>query len=76
MGYLDHYVIYKHPADYPDHYVVRAWRIETGREPLAGFVKLADTLEEARQLVPIERLGLVRIERSPEDDPVIQETWL
>lgn len=77
MAYLDHWVIYDHPADYPDHFVVRAWRIETGRDPLPGHTAhLADTLEEARELVPIQRLGLVRLERSPDDDATIVETWI
>ena len=36
-------------------------------------VGFADTLEDARYLIP---LGRTRIDRSPEDDPVIVESWI
>jgi hypothetical protein len=44
-------VIYEHPSDFPEHYVVRFWRIgarglETHRAAL-----LAETAEEARAFV-------------------------
>lgn len=76
MSYFDIWVVYDHPADYPDRWVVRAHRIETDREVRLGRALLADTLEEARQLIPIERFGLVRMDPSPDDDPVIAETWV
>lgn len=75
MGYLDTWTIYDHPSDYPDHWVVRPFRSEDGRVR-PGMAKLADTLEEARALVPIDRFGLHRMEPSPGDDPVIAETWI
>jgi hypothetical protein len=48
---LNIWTIYDHPKDYPEHFVVRRWKIETG-QAVAGECKLADTLEEARKLVP------------------------
>lgn len=77
MGYLDTWTIYDHPTDFPEHWVVRAWRVEAGREPRPGHTALlAETLEEARSLVPIERLRLHRMEPDPHDDPTIAETWI
>lgn len=63
------WTIYKHPLDHPDKYVVRGW-IDGTPDRTAH---VADTLDEARDLVPA---GLTRFPRNPEDDPVIVETWL
>lgn len=62
------WVIYKHPADYPDHYVARPWQ---GNTP-ADTVFKSVTLEGIRDMIP---RGLYRQNRSPGDDPVIVETW-
>lgn len=67
---LPMWTIYDHPSDYPRHYVVRATIV--GRSVPSERVQLADTLEEARALVPD---GLFCLARSPGDDPVIVETW-
>ena len=68
------YVIYDHPSDYPDHYVVREWRVPPG-----GPVQvnqdcwLAGSLELAREFVPG---GHCNIGRQEEDDPKIAEVWI
>jgi hypothetical protein len=69
---LNIWTIYDHPKDYPEHFVVRRWKIETG-QAVAGECKLADTLEEARKLVPWQS---TRLGRMANDDPVIVENWL
>ena len=70
---MEVYVVYYDPSDYPGLYVVRrqvAGRgtVTTDREPLT----VAKTLKEARQCIPA---GLERFQPSPDDDPVIVETW-
>lgn len=68
---LPMWTIYDHPADYPRHFVVRSYLV--GREGEGGSrVHLADSLEEARAFVPP---GLFCMERSPEDEPQVVETW-
>lgn len=71
---LTQYVVYDHPADYPDCFVVRAWEIRRGAiEPLPGrVVGVGDTLELARAHVPG---GLANIGRQPHDDKTIVEVW-
>lgn len=68
------WVIYEHPKDYPDKFVVRGWNIEHGgvNRPDKS-VLLADSLKEARELVP---QGLFHLPRFKDDDPVIVETWI
>jgi hypothetical protein len=67
------WTIYKRPKDFPNHFVVRRWTIEGGAEPKANECRLADSLYEARKLVPPQA---TRMDRFPEDDPVIVESWL
>lgn len=69
-----HYVITFNPTDYPGDYVVREWFIpwEGSLEPRA-IVGTADTLEEARALIPD---GHFKMSRNTMDDPVIVETWI
>lgn len=69
---LDLFVIYDHPTDYPKHFVVRRQRIKSG-QILMLECELAETLEEARHLVP---RGLTRLNRSYGDDEKIMEVWI
>lgn len=67
------WVIYDHPKDYPESFVVRGQTIVNG-ETIYGSPRCFRTLEDARQIgVPP---GLVCLARYEEDDPVIIETWL
>jgi hypothetical protein len=75
---LAYFVIYRHPADYPEGYVVRRWTLEKrpprlDPEEVPGQAWPVATLEAARALVPE---GLARFTRAPNDDPAILETWL
>lgn len=66
------WTIYDRPSDYPHHFVVRRWNIADPEMP-SDFQALADSLEDARALIP---KGLVRINRNPGDDERIVESWL
>ncbi len=65
------YAIYDHPDDYPDSFVVREWRVLPG-EIQPGPAQLANSLEEARGLIPA---GKERLPDFPGDDPKIVEVW-
>lgn len=68
------YTIYDHPKDHPEHFVVRAWIVRRdGNHYASSEARLADTLEEARRVVPADK---VMTPRRPDDDPVIIETWI
>jgi hypothetical protein len=68
------YTIYCHPLDYPEGYTVTRWRVTGGHEPEpVGTWHAANSLDAARALVPP---GLHRMERDPNDDDVIVESWL
>lgn len=66
------YTIFDHPSDYPRHWAVRASIIRPEGPVPADRVQLADSLEEARALIPP---GLTRIPRFPQDIPTITEVW-
>jgi hypothetical protein len=64
------YVIYTHPKDHPDHFVLRRWyQGENGNQP--GEMSVFDTAEEARAALPagVEKTSF------PEDEPAILEVW-
>lgn len=70
---LDLFTIYEHPADYPRGYIVRRWVANRNGFAEAREAFATETLEDARLLVPE---GLFRLEREPNDDPTIVETWI
>ncbi len=74
-GRLVFYTVYEKPLDHPEHWVVRAWYLVPGTsEPIPDpRPLLANTLEDARKLVPAELYNLGRFH---EDDPFIVETWV
>lgn len=68
------WVIYKHPRDYPDKYVLRkqtAWRDGTITADEKAYT--GDSIEEVRQHLPP---GLYNLPLLPGEDPAIQETWI
>jgi hypothetical protein len=68
------WIVYDHPRDYPEGYVVRAWHIVRGQtEPVPDPASWSvATLELARLVIPE---GLVNIGRQPGDDNHILEVW-
>lgn len=68
------YAIYDHPMDYPEHFVVRAWfAFADGLLQPDPACQLAETLDQARSLVPE---GLTCLPRFEWDDPKIAEVWI
>jgi hypothetical protein len=67
------WVIYDHPLDYPNHWVVRAHVVFPGITGVSHHAYLYSSLEEARRALPP---GLVKCNRHPTDDPQIFETWI
>jgi hypothetical protein len=67
------FVVYDHPKDWPDFYVVR--KFETSRTPM-----FTSEILMHRELEPLQdhlaRMGLVKLMPDPTDDPVILEIWL
>lgn len=66
------WTIYDRPADFPEGFVVRPWTVTRGGV-VPGGAYVAPSLEDARAAVPA---GLFRMDRAPDDDARIVETWL
>ena len=72
---VEMFVVYDHPKDFPNHFVLRRWWID-GKLPdgtPTQDYRTADSLEAIRELVPWE---CVCLRRNEGDDPSIVETWL
>ena len=71
------WVIYCHPTDYPEHFVVRRHALTArSRDCLSvvyGEARLFTNLADARAVIP---QGLQRFGRQKEDQRSIVETWL
>ena len=70
---LPMFVITDHPTDWPDFYVARLHL--TLPEDVAMPLAIMDPDLEALQET-LEALGLTKVMRNPDDDPIILETWL
>ena len=69
------WIVYKHPADYPDSYVARLWEIGINGPRATDSIIIRETLEDLRDMLEFE-MHLSKPMRQPADDPVIVETWL
>lgn len=67
------WTVYDRPRDYPDHVVVRRWKIRDGVPSPTDEHFTFDSLEEARASIPP---GLAVIPRFADDDPKIVEVWM
>jgi len=68
------YVVYENPADYPDKWVVRDWKITTGvQAPEFEPRAVVESLKEARATIPE---GAVNLGRRLLDDLCIYEVWV
>lgn len=67
------WVIYDHPDEFPDHFVVRRQEISDGGAISFGMAHTFDTLSAARAYVPS---GYSCLPRHPDDAPSIVETWI
>jgi hypothetical protein len=71
---LEMYVIYKKPLDYRQGFVVRKWEVGAQPSPRpTDWFGLGSTIEEVRVMIPG---WCVKIERDPNDEPQIVETWI
>jgi hypothetical protein len=66
------YVIYDHPKDHPEYFVVRRWVIQYGALYADLRHRCCETLEDARLLIPNT---CHQLQSSFNDDPVILEVW-
>ena len=67
-------VIYDHPEDVPDKYVVRIWE---GREEKPTNVEMRkDSLQECRKEICESGYFGMAVRPDPEDDPKSAEIWL
>jgi hypothetical protein len=73
-GGLRMWTVYRHPRDYPDKYVARLFEIDADGPRVTGSIVIADGLERLQD--EMMQMGLVKLMRNAEDDPVIVETWL
>ena len=64
------YVVYDHPSDYPDSYVVRKFNIDKPE----GIIINDVSLEKVRN--KLEGMSLYNLGRSEGDDPKILECWI
>lgn len=72
---LSLWTVYDHPRDFPDHFVARRFSMRSGKP--TSDVLTAPTLALLRKLLQDGvDYRLTRLERAPDDDPVIVETWL
>lgn len=73
---LTMWTVYDHPLDAPDVFIAREWLIPPGGgEAVPGQRTLrAQTIDDIRE--QLADWGLVRLMRSPGDDPRIVESWL
>jgi hypothetical protein len=76
MVMMQQWVIYDHPADFPEHYVVRCWIIGAGEWWHTGEAWLRPDLESAREVIAGNYPDGYRLDRQPEDDPVVVEVWI
>jgi hypothetical protein len=68
------WTVYDRPADHPDSYVARQHLAGNGRSISTPNKLSTDNLETIRMV--LRHAGLVPIERDPDDDAKIVETWI
>ena len=67
------YTICYNTSDFPGLYTCRIHEINGGKVEVGPLMGTGQTLEEVRKLLPI---GVHNIQREPDDDPVIIESWI
>jgi hypothetical protein len=72
-GILSMWTVYEKPTDHPTEFVVRRFDC-TAQGPVATHDAYTGPLELIRE--SLLQAGLIRMERHPNDEPQIVETWL
>lgn len=70
---MDIWTVYWSPNDFPGLFVARRWTVSKAGVRATEDHFVADYIDELRMMLPP---GLVRMQRDPDDDPVIYEVWL
>ena len=70
---LEMFVIFDHPKDWPDKFVARQFLIQEDTATPTGTFWLGDSLDEVRSHLPPH---CARLERDPNDEPQIVESWI
>lgn len=70
---LTMYVVYDHPLDFPDEFVVREWNSKLASVTAGKLVAHDASYEEVIKSI---RSDFTNIGRQPDDDPAIKEVWL
>jgi hypothetical protein len=73
-GIVSMWSVYDRPTDYPDGFIARRFEVPALGPPTATDHTLTGELNEIRKT--FYRAGLFRLDRNPEDEPQIVETWL
>jgi hypothetical protein len=73
LGQLMIWTVYFNPKDFPGFFVARPTIIRPKTSGHVPMHLMARDLATLRTMLPG---GLVRLERKPEDDPVIVEVWV
>ncbi len=68
------WTVYDHPRDFPGDFVARRFVVDAGGARPTDDILTAKSIDVLRDL--LEARGLVKLDRSPGDDPKIVESWL
>lgn len=67
------WVVYDHPTDFPDKWVMRAFKVVGEKIQPTNMAWAFDTLNEIHTMIPE---GCARVQRHVLDDPKIYEVWI
>jgi hypothetical protein len=73
-GALPLWTIYERPLDHPDGFLARRFESSAKDGAVATMDTVKGELEEIRQI--FWKAGLMKLSRSPGDEPQIVETWV
>lgn len=68
------WTVYDHPTDFPEHYVARLFLVTGKGSEATTITAINRDLKLLRE--QLERLGLTRLPRDPNDEPQIVESWV
>lgn len=71
---MESFIVYDHPSDFPNDYVVRRWIVKNGNLEPQEIVLKTNDLKEVRKAM--EEKKLYCLTRLKFDDPKILETWI
>lgn len=70
------FTVYDRPSDHPGYVVVRGSTITPNTVTMDRATQLFSSVDRARAWLRQEHPNLVRLDRAPDDDPVIVEVWM